>query len=150
MAPPPSPEERLISAIPHRPTYPAPETPRRVDTGVVGTPPTHKHLRIKSNPFSLDSERTVIKTILSRMARLKTSLLNFLSPQQADAIKAAVDETSDLIVVLPIRGGKTIVYQIPCLLEPSKAHIVVSPLDALLQLTGRKCLSRRLITCWRG
>ena len=63
-------------------------------------------------------------TIHKRIARLKTLLLSFLFPQQADAIKAAVDETSDLIVVLPTGGGKTLVYKIPCHLEPSKAHIV--------------------------
>ena len=145
MGPPPSPDKRLISATPHRPNAP-PETPRRQETSVAETSSVRKHSRVESNPFSAESGRSVVATIRDAMARLVTPLLSFISPQQRDAIKAAVDETSDLIIVLPTGGGKTLVYQIPCLLETSKAHIVVSPLDALLQTTVRKCQEEKIDT----
>ena len=137
MGPPPSPEKRMVMLSSQ--TFPAPETPRRVDAGVFETPPIRKHSRIESNPFGSDSGRSVTHTIQDTMTRLKKPLIGFLSQQQGDVIKAAVDEISDLIVVLPTGGGKTLVFQISCLLEPSKSHIVVSPLDALLQMTVCKC-----------
>ncbi len=137
MPPLPSPDKGLISATPQRPAF-TPETPRRADTGGMETPLARKHQRMESNPFTAESGRTVINTIREKIAQLQTPLLSFLSAQQSDAVKAVVDQTLDLIVILPTGGRKTLIYQIPCLLEPNKSHIVVSPLDALLQLTVRK------------
>ena len=97
----------MISMTTYHPTSIAPETSRRADPGVIETPPTRKYLRQGIKPFSSVSGRSVMDTIRTRMAKLRTPLLSFLSQQQADAVKAAVDETSDLIVILPTGGGKT-------------------------------------------
>lgn len=84
-----------------------------------------KHSCVESNPFNAQSRRSVMDTIREKIGRSTPPLLSFLSPQQGDAIKAAVDESSDLIVVLPTVDGKTLVYQTPCLNPRSSAELSV-------------------------
>lgn len=52
-------------------------------------------------------------------------------PLQLEAIKAIVEAKKHVFVVMPTGSGKSIIYQIPGLMEPQHPSLVISPLKAL-------------------
>jgi len=55
----------------------------------------------------------------------------FRSDKQREAVFAALDQQTPLIVVLPTRGGKTLTFTLPAILRDPGVSIVVAPFNAL-------------------
>ncbi|OBT44136.1 hypothetical protein VE00_04792 [Pseudogymnoascus sp. WSF 3629] len=55
----------------------------------------------------------------------------FRSNEQREAVFAALDQQSLLIVVLPTRGGKTLTFMLLAVLRDPGVSIVVAPFNAL-------------------
>lgn len=55
----------------------------------------------------------------------------FRSDKQQEAVFAAIDQQSPLIVVLPTGGGKTLTFTLPAVLRDPGVTIVVAPFNAL-------------------
>ena len=55
----------------------------------------------------------------------------FRSTEQEEAVFAALDRQTPLIVVLPTGGGKTLTFTLPAVLRAPGVSIVVAPFNAL-------------------
>jgi superfamily II DNA helicase RecQ len=55
----------------------------------------------------------------------------FRSNEQKEAVFAALDQQSPLIVVLPTGGGKTLTFTLPAVLRDPGVSIIVAPFNAL-------------------
>lgn len=53
-----------------------------------------------------------------------------LRPQQEAPMEAILDG-KDVIVLMPTSGGKSLLYQLPAVMEPGSLTLVISPLKAL-------------------
>lgn len=68
--------------------------------------------------------------------RMRAALAVFglteLRPGQGDAVRALI-EGRDALVILPTGGGKSLIYQLPAVMQDSGITLVVSPLIALMK-----------------
>ncbi|KAG4432780.1 hypothetical protein IFR05_011736 [Cadophora sp. M221] len=55
----------------------------------------------------------------------------FRSNEQKEAVFAALNQQTSLIVVLPTSGGKTLTFTLPAILRDPSVSIVVAPFNAL-------------------
>ncbi len=63
---------------------------------------------------------------------LKTLGIEALRPWQEDVLKSVLDEGRDALFVVPTGGGKSLIYQLPAVMEAGRfLTIVVSPMLAL-------------------
>ena len=53
--------------------------------------------------------------------------LRFKSIEQAEAIKMALRRESDLMIILPTGGGKTLTYLLPIYMEEDLTTVIVVP-----------------------
>ena len=55
-----------------------------------------------------------------------------LRPQQ-EAPMEAILNNEDVIVLMPTSGGKSLLYQLPAVMEPGSLTLVISPLISLMK-----------------
>src|SRR5438477_10978398 len=81
----------------------------------------------------------------------KDDNVRFKSTEQAQAIKIALQRESDLFVVLPTGGGKTLTYLLPVYMEQSLTTVVVLPYVVLVEQMEQQCKDLN-ISCqiWRN
>jgi superfamily II DNA or RNA helicase len=68
----------------------------------------------------------------------------FKSPEQAKAVQQVIDRKSDLLVILPTGGGKTLLYLMPATMEQGKTTVVILPLIAVLQDLRNRCIKAKI------
>ncbi|MFW6116611.1 MAG: RecQ family ATP-dependent DNA helicase, partial [bacterium] len=83
-------------------------------------------------PVAWDEWPTVRPLVLEAMKDLfGAEFTDFKSPEQEEAIRAMLTE-SDLLALMPTGGGKSLVFQLPALLQDGLT-LVISPLIALMR-----------------
>src|SRR4030095_8602396 len=87
----------------------------------------------KSNPVPISIQ------ISRAMVRIFGANQSFRSKEQETAMLQIVRGVSPLVVVFPTGAGKTLLIQIPALLEGAKSTIVIVPLIALAQDLLSRC-----------
>ena len=82
----------------------------------------------------LDSQSLEISATIMKALRnvFNDNDARFKSPEQAQAIKETLKRDTDLLVNLPTGGGKTLVYQLPILMERDMTTVVIVPFVALV------------------
>lgn len=63
----------------------------------------------------------------------------FKSIEQAEAMRETLKRDSDLLVMLPTGGGKSLVYQLPMLLEDEMTTVIIVPFVALVEQVEKQC-----------
>ncbi len=59
--------------------------------------------------------------------------VRFCLIEQEQALYAVLDKTTLLIVVLPIGGGKSLLFTLPAYIEETRVTVVVVPYQALIK-----------------
>jgi ATP-dependent DNA helicase RecQ len=75
----------------------------------------------------------------------------FRSVEQGEAVKEALKRESDILVILPTGGGKSLVYQLPAHMEQDMTTVVIVPFAALVNQVKESCKELSL-SCqvWRN
>ena len=83
----------------------------------------------------LDDQPLQVSTIILKTLRqiFDDEDARFKSVEQAEAIKEILKRDSDLAVILPTGGGKSLVYQLPILIERDLTTVVIVPFVALVE-----------------
>jgi superfamily II DNA helicase RecQ len=63
----------------------------------------------------------------------------FKSVEQAEAIKEILKKDSDILVILPTGGGKTLTYQLPMFIEQDMTTVVIVPYVVLVEQVEEQC-----------
>jgi superfamily II DNA helicase RecQ len=88
------------------------------------------------DPQSLE----VSATILKRLREIfKKDDARFKSSEQAEAIKEALKRESDLLVILPTGGGKSLIYQLPMLIERDMTTVIIVAFVAVVEQVEEQC-----------
>jgi len=90
----------------------------------------------KVDPQLLQTSATILKG-LRDMYRKDDA--RFKSIQQAEATRETLKRDSDLLVILPTGGGKTLVYLLPIFIEQDMTMVVVVPFVALVDQVEEEC-----------
>ena len=86
------------------------------------------------SPFRMQLRATFELKALSVMRNLlQQSTLSWTSLGQQQAMLAMLEEHTDVIVILPTGGGKTMLPLVSAKLDSSRTTIVIVPLRSLLQ-----------------
>ena len=93
--------------------------------------------RMCNNDTSLDTPRGVLQAMFG---------FNQFKPGQEEAINAIL-ESKDTIVIIPTGGGKTIVYTIPCVMQP-RLSIVIPSLVMLMHDQVARLRQEGINTCF--
>jgi ATP-dependent DNA helicase RecQ len=76
--------------------------------------------------------------------------LRFKSVEQVQAIQAALAKKSDLFIILPTGGGKTLTYLLPIYMERELTTVIVLPYVVLVEQTEDQCRARGIsYQVWR-
>ena len=90
---------------------------------------------------------------------LRSKLCNFLGSsdaqfscmEQAHAMVKVLERKDDLLVVLPTGCGKSLLFQLPAMVERRKMTVVVLPLISLTKDMKRRCTQQGISwEVWRG
>jgi RecQ family ATP-dependent DNA helicase len=75
----------------------------------------------------------------------------FKSREQAEAVRLALQRKTDLLVILPTGGGKSVVFMAPAWYETQKTTVVIVPFVALIEEMQDRCEDQK-ISCyiWRN
>lgn len=81
----------------------------------------------------------------------KDGKAQFKSQEQAEAVRAAMKGSDDLLVILPTGGGKSVVFMAPAWAEKGLTTVVVVPFVALIEEMLQRCVDVGL-SCyiWRN
>jgi len=108
------------------------ESPSSLDSMIFPSQPQPSEIRttgvlpVTSIPiYSSEEIQEGLKKVLSQEEP------KFRSDEQKEAVFAALDQQSPLIVVLPTGGGKTLTFTLPATLRDPGVTIVVAPFNAL-------------------
>jgi hypothetical protein len=85
---------------------------------------------------STTAARALVHRIDHGLAQLHGDQAKFLSVEQQQALYLVLARDRDLLVVLPTGGGKSLLFQLPPLIEKGLTTIVVVPFVALKQQFG--------------
>jgi superfamily II DNA helicase RecQ len=88
------------------------------------------------DPHSLEISAIMLKT-LRKMFHDDNS--RFKSTEQAEATREILKRKSDLLVILPTGGGKTLTYQLPIFLEENMTTVVIVPFVVLVKQVEEQC-----------
>jgi superfamily II DNA helicase RecQ len=78
-----------------------------------------------------DARAAAVQRALQQV--LEKQDVRFRSIEQEQALYAVLDKTTPLIVVLPTRGGKSLLFTLPACIEESGVTVVVVPYQALIK-----------------
>jgi len=83
----------------------------------------------------LDGESLQVSAIILKTLRdtFGNDNARFKSIEQAEAIKELLKRDSDVAVILPTGGGKSLIYQLPMLIERDMTTVVIVPFVALVE-----------------
>ena len=90
----------------------------------------------KVDAQSLKMSAIIVKGLRDMYADDKA---RFKSIQQAEATRETLKRDSDLLVILPTGGGKTLVYLLPIFIERDMTTVVVVPFVALVDQVEEQC-----------
>jgi len=68
----------------------------------------------------------------------------FKSGEQMRAVKLALRRKVDVLTILPIGGGKSLVFQLPAWMEKDLTTVVIVPFVALAEEMKDRCINMRL------
>jgi RecQ family ATP-dependent DNA helicase len=68
----------------------------------------------------------------------------FKSRKQAEAVRLALERKTDLLVILPTGGGKSVVFMAPAWYETQKTTVVIVPFVALIEEMQDRCKEQNL------
>jgi superfamily II DNA helicase RecQ len=98
-------------------------------------------------PMSLDP-KTVEEKVHKKMTDLFGNTYKWTCPEQKEAIMKINEGISPLIAVLPPAAGKTLLMQIPALIEDDNlTTVVITPLIALKDDFIQRCMDMNLDCC---
>ncbi|EPS37769.1 hypothetical protein H072_8519 [Dactylellina haptotyla CBS 200.50] len=110
-----------------------------------------KHARSESSALVTSEAKRTLKSVATQLnwsmseverqgQRLfKTKEFSYRCPEQRTALEHIVTGTSYLLIVLPTGGGKSLLFQLPSLLNGARHTVVVIPFRALLDDMMQKC-----------
>src|SRR5947199_212717 len=89
----------------------------------------------------LDGESLQVSAIILKTLRdtFGNDNARFKSIEQAEAIKELLKRDSDVAVILPTGGGKSLIYQLPMLIERDMTTVVIVPFVALVEQGEEQC-----------
>ena len=90
----------------------------------------------ESDPQSLQVSATILNGLREMYGNNNS---RFKSIQQAEATRETLKRDSDLLVILPTGGGKTLVYLLPIFIERDMTTVVVVPFVALVDQVEEQC-----------
>ena len=77
--------------------------------------------------------------------------VRFKSVEQFEATKDALERKSDLLIILPTGGGKTLTYLLPIFMEETLTTVIVLPYVVLVDQVEELCMSMNITSqIWRG
>ena len=75
----------------------------------------------------------------------------FKSIEQAEAVRMALQRESDILVILPTGGGKTLTYLLPIYMEEDLTTVIVVPYVVLVEQVEQQCKDLNIsVQVWRN
>ncbi|KAH6696406.1 hypothetical protein BKA61DRAFT_437740, partial [Leptodontidium sp. MPI-SDFR-AT-0119] len=86
-------------------------------------------------------DQLILKTLRTV---LRDDYAQFRTPQQEEAVRLAAAKQTPLVAVLPVGGGKTLIFMVPAMLSGTGVTIVVAPYAELKRQLVTRCIDAGL------
>ena len=119
------------------------------DDAIVLPTPVSTHLTLDTPPGDIHGSLALVhSTIQKALTLLYGPSAKFKSITQEAALQAVLARDRDLLCILPTGGGKSLLFELPAIVERDSTTVVILPLIALLIQFGRQFPRKATAFVW--